>query len=134
MHWNPILYKLPSQGETWALKRRSTAFQSYLGHLLGVNICQLRSSAVKPIKNWSPTGDHSTKAVNALADRHQMFHKLNDINRIDDSLPEAEFLLLMNKWDRKLSDYMRASEDQCRKFFMNHIDYSPEANTWLRRR
>ena len=56
------------------------------------------------------------KVLNELTDRHQMFRKLNEINRIADSLSEAEFLILMNKWDDELTDYMHASEDQCRKF------------------
>ena len=39
----------------------------------------------------------------------------------------------MNKWDDELTDYMRASEDKCRTFKMNHIDYSPIVGAWKRR-
>ena len=63
-----------------------------------------------------------------------MFKKLNEITSLADAMSTSEFQLLMNKWDDKLTDYMLAAEDQCRKYCMNHIDYSPEANAWLRRR
>ena len=63
-----------------------------------------------------------------------MFHKLNEINRLADSMTVAEFQLVMNKWDDELTDYMRSAESKCNKFHMGHIDYSPEANAWLRRR
>ena len=72
--------------------------------------------------------------LNELADRHQMFRKLNGINRLADSMTVAEFQLIMNKWDDELTDYICSAESKCNKFHMGTIDYSPEANAWLRRR
>ena len=69
--------------------------------------------------------------LNQLCDRHQMFKKLNELNRLSDVLPVAEFQTLMNRWDNELTEYMKASENRCHKFKMGHIDYSPEVNCWL---
>ena len=63
-----------------------------------------------------------------------MFRKLNELNRLADVLPVADFQVMMNRWDNELTDYMKASENRCHKFKMGHINYSPEVNYWLKRR
>ena len=59
--------------------------------------------------------------LNELTDRHQMFQKLNEITSLADAMSSSEFLLLMNKWDDELRDYMLAAEDQCHRYCMNQI-------------
>lgn len=45
-----------------------------------------------------------------LCDRHQMFCKLVNIRAIEDELFISDFLLLMNKWDSELEEYMKAAK------------------------
>ena len=74
------------------------------------------------------------KVLNQLTDRHNMFDKMNDLNKIATVLSPAEFQLQMNRWDNELCDYMRSAEDKCHKFKNCWLEYSPESNIWWKRR
>jgi hypothetical protein len=39
-----------------------------------------------------------------------------------------------NKWDNDLGDFMASAEDQCTKFKLCHIEFSPTVGQWLKRR
>ncbi len=57
-----------------------------------------------------------------------MFWKLNKISGIADLMTVVEFQIQINKWDEELMDYMHTTKNQCCKFKMCHINYSPEVN------
>ena len=74
------------------------------------------------------------RCLNQLLDRHSMFAKLNELNKIADVMSEAEFQIQMNRWDAELTDYMHSSENNCHKFKNCWLEYSPDANVWWQRR
>ena len=74
------------------------------------------------------------KVLNQLCDRHQMFKKLLDIRKSSPLLTTAEFLLLMNKWNKEFEDYMKSAENQCNSVKDDHIEWSPKVGVWLTRR
>ena len=74
------------------------------------------------------------KTLNELADRNQMFLRIDQLTKLSYVMSLAEFQLKLNKWDDELTDYMRSSENNCHKFKQNHIEWSPEVGVWIRRR
>ena len=54
-----------------------------------------------------------TDKLNKLTNRHQIFKKLNDLTLNAMRLPQADFLLLLNKWDDELTEHMTCSEEKC---------------------
>ena len=74
------------------------------------------------------------KTLNELADRHQMFQRIDQLIKLPSVMSPAEFQLKLNRWDDELTDYMRRSENKCHKFKQNHIEWSPEVGVWIRRR
>jgi len=73
------------------------------------------------------------KALDQLAERHQMYRKLNVLTNLAMQISTSDFQVKMNRWDEELTDYMRAAEHQCHKFKINHIDWSPKLGVWKRR-
>lgn len=67
-----------------------------------------------------------------LADRHQMYSKLNAITKLSRFISASEFQVKMNRWDNELTNYMRAAETKYRKYNQNNIDLSPEVGVWIR--
>ncbi len=66
--------------------------------------------------------------------RHKMYKNLASLTKLSPLVSAAEFQTQLNRWDDELRDYMRASEDQIRKFKMNHTEWSPRVGVWLRRK
>ena len=52
--------------------------------------------------------------LSKLADRHQLFKKLNELDKITGVVSQEEFQLHMNRWDVELTDFMKAAENMCR--------------------
>ena len=48
--------------------------------------------------------------LNKLLDRHEMFWKLNELNKVLDVVSPAELQLQMNCLDAELTDYMHSFE------------------------
>ncbi len=61
-----------------------------------------------------------------LADRHQMFRKIDQLTKLSRDMMTSELQFKINRWDEELTDYMQAGEDKCHKFKQTHIDWSPE--------
>ena len=74
-----------------------------------------------------------TTVLDQLAERHQMYRKLNNLTQFAELISASEFQVKMNRWDDKLTDYMQAAENQCYKFKQNHFDLSPKLGVWKRR-
>ena len=74
------------------------------------------------------------KTLNELADRHQVFQRIDQLIKLSSVMSPAEFQLKLNRWDDELTDYMQSSENNCHKFKQNHIEWSPEVGVWIRRR
>ena len=72
--------------------------------------------------------------LSQLCDRHRMFRKLWQLRRESASLTDSQWLLRMNKWDQELEQFMKSAEANCRRYKQNHIEWSPEVGSWLRRR
>ena len=75
-----------------------------------------------------------TDKLNDLTNRHQMFKKLNELTLNAKRLPHADFLLLLNKWDDKLTEHMTCSEEKCHSYKQDHIEWGPTVGVWLTRR
>ena len=75
-----------------------------------------------------------TDKLNDLTNRHQMFKKLNKLTLNAKQLPQADFLLLLNRWDDKLMEHMRCSEEKCHSYKQDHIEWSLTVGVWLTRR
>ena len=54
-----------------------------------------------------------------------MYKKINVLRRDREVLPQTEFLIRLNKWDRKVVELMAAAEKRCRKIKTDHIDLLP---------
>ena len=52
--------------------------------------------------------------LSKLADRHQLFKKLNELDKITGVVSQEEFQLHMSRWDVELTDFMKAAENMCR--------------------
>ena len=63
-----------------------------------------------------------------------MFKKLNDLTLNATRPPQADFLLLLNKWDDELTEHMTCSEEKCHSYKQDHIEWSPTVGVWLTRR
>ena len=70
--------------------------------------------------------DKYTNILTQLTDRHRMYDKLARLTDLSSLLPVSEFQVRLNGWDAELADYMRGSEDMCRKFKMNYLEWSPK--------
>jgi len=77
--------------------------------------------------------DNYNKVLDQLADRHEMYRKMNDLTRLADLISAAEFQTKINRWDDELTDYMKAAEERCHKYKQNHVEWSPEFGVWKRR-
>ena len=80
--------------------------------------------------------DNYNAVLTELCDQHRIFHRLNQLAKIQDSnyLSASEFMLLFNKWDQELTELMRAAENKCNTFKHSHIPFSPEVGEWITRR
>ena len=78
--------------------------------------------------------DNYNAVLNKLMDRHQMFKKMNELTRLADYMSVEVFQVKLNRWDDEMTDYMRAAEKQCRQYFANPLEWSPEVGIWIRRR
>ena len=94
----------------------------------------IRSSGRKLHCDCERLVDNYNDVLNTLADRHRLFEKLNALHLLADTVSKNEFMLLMNRWDDELTDYMKAAENRCHKFKQNIFDYSPEISKWWSRR
>ena len=77
--------------------------------------------------------DTYNMVLDELADRHEMYRKLDDLTQLADLISPTEFQIKINKWDDELTDYMQDVEDKCHKFKQNHVDWSPKYGVWNRR-
>ena len=76
----------------------------------------LASSKRKLHCDYERIWNNYNSVLSELANRHQLFKKLNGLDDIAKVLTEAEFQLHTNWWDNKLMEYMKASENKCHKF------------------
>ena len=65
---------------------------------------------------------------------HRMFSRMKDILAAERWLLEHDFEWIMNRWDDELTDYMLSTENNCHKFKIDHIEWSPKVGVWLPRR
>ena len=82
-----------------------------------------------------------TRLVNAynaeldlLCNRHKMYQIIYFSYSNLDSFSDADFMSMMNNWDRELVQFKLHSEVNCTKFKSCHIDWSPDVGFWLARR
>jgi hypothetical protein len=85
----------------------------------------VRCSARKLHCNSKWTTMVYNQELTRLCDEHNMFYCMDVIFRLTSHLTEEDFLLLMNAWDNVFKEYMLQSENNCSKFIMGHIEWSP---------
>jgi hypothetical protein len=73
------------------------------------------------------------QVLNQLANRHLLFHKLLQMDCDLDSLSEAQFLVIINKVDKELKDFMKAAKKDCHKYIGGHIEWCPKTGVWMKR-
>ena len=69
-----------------------------------------------------------------LASNHRLYEKILELYKNCDDLSDDDFLMLMDKWDDELTEFMHSAEENCHKYKMCHIEWSPEVGIWLSRR
>jgi hypothetical protein len=74
----------------------------------------------------------NNRVLNQLANRHLLFYKLLQIGCNLDSLSEAQFLLRINKIDKELKEFMKASNKDYHKYIGGHIKWCPETGVWMK--
>jgi hypothetical protein len=88
-------------------------------HLLNCDSNQIQSKY-----NW---------VLNQLANRHLLFHKLLRLGRDPNSLSKVQFLVRINKIDKELKEFMKASKRECHKYVEGRIEWCPETGAWMKR-
>ena len=63
-----------------------------------------------------------------------MYQRIYFIYSNIDTFSDAEFMNMMNNWDRELVQFKLHSEDNATKFKSCQIEWSPEVGFWLARR
>jgi hypothetical protein len=69
-----------------------------------------------------------------LCGKHNLFHQMDVIYCLTDSLKSNNFALLMDAWDNEFMQLMLHSETECSKFMMGYIKWSPTIGVWLSQR
>ena len=55
--------------------------------------------------------DNYCRLLIQLTGRHLMYKKINDLRRDRGTMPEADFLIRLNKWDKEVVELMAATEN-----------------------
>jgi hypothetical protein len=50
-----------------------------------------------------------------------------------ESLSEAQFLVRINKVDKEIEEFMKATKKDCHKYIGGHIKWCPETGIWMKR-
>jgi hypothetical protein len=72
--------------------------------------------------------------LDSLCNHHKMYQRIYFIYSNIDSFSNADFMNMMNNWDRELVRFKLHSEINSTKFKSCQIEWSPEAGFWLARR
>ena len=62
-----------------------------------------------------------------------MYQRITSLYKHTVCLSNADFLLLINKWDDELTNHMKYAENKCNTYKHCHIEWSPEVGVWLQR-
>jgi hypothetical protein len=74
------------------------------------------------------------KVLTQLSNRHLIFKKLLFVDRESDRISPSIVQLKMNRIDLELEQFMKSSKQNCHKYKMMHIEWSPYAGVWLHQR
>ena len=90
-------------------------------------------SARKPHCKLTPLVNAYNAELDMLCNRQKMYQRIYFIYSNLDSSSDADFMYMMNNWDRELVQFKLHSEVNCTKFKSCHIEWSPEVGFWLAR-
>jgi hypothetical protein len=87
------------------------------GHLLNCESDKIKSNYIK--------------VLTQLSNRYLIFKKLLFLDQESNRISPSMVQLKMNRIDLELEQFMKSSEQNCHKYKMRHIKWSPYAGVWL---